>query len=310
MRVSEFCTASSLQSDALAGRRYAVCVGAAKAGTTSLYTLMSRHPEVAVSVVKETDFYADDKLYKTGFERYIAELFAVGPRTRVLFEADPIYMYGRGCIARLHACASQARIIVMLRNPVERAFSQYLYRIAYRRYEESFAEMCAREPERIAVNDAARMEFGCLDRSRYAPQIEEIFRYFPRDQVYFILFEEFTRNQRVILRDLQRWLGLGELDLGEAHENASGGVRSVLLARLMYHSRFRGLRGVIGRLLVARTIRSQLYEWLGALNVRPYRGDKPRLDEKLRARLMAEFDADILMVERLTGLNLSIWRSS
>jgi hypothetical protein len=46
---------------------YAVCVGAAKAGTTTLYALMARHPEVAVSAVKETDFYYDDRLYRRGF---------------------------------------------------------------------------------------------------------------------------------------------------------------------------------------------------------------------------------------------------
>jgi hypothetical protein len=288
---------------------YAVCVGAAKAGTTTLYALMSRHPEVAASIVKETDFYYDDRLYGMGFDRYCTQYFLPDPNTRLLFEADPVYMYGRGCIERLRDCAPDARVIVMLRNPVDRAFSQYQYRMAYRRYDESFEDMCSREDSRIAQGDAQRMEYGCLDRSRYPAQISEIFRHFPRQQVYFIVFEEFVRDQRTVFARLQRWLGLSEIDVGEAKENSGGEARSVALARLLYHSRYRWVRGLVGRLFVFATFRRRVYELLGRLNLRERNGEaKLRIDPALRRRLLEEFEEDIAAVERLTGLDLGRWR--
>jgi hypothetical protein len=293
---------------ALAG--YAVCVGAAKAGTTTLYALMSRHPEVATSVVKETDFYYEDRYYAMGFDRYIKRYFRPHFKTRLLFEADPVYMYGRGCMERLRNCAPNVRVIVMLRNPVDRAFSQYQYRMTYRRYDESFEDMCEREFTRIAQGDEQRMEYGCLDRSRYAAQISEILRYFPREQVYFIVFEEFVRDQRGVFARLQRWLGLTELDVGEAKENPGGEARSVVLARLLYHARYRWARALVGRLLFFATARRRVYALLGRLNLRERNPEaKFRLDPELRKRLLREFEQDVAAVEQLTGLDLAVWRN-
>jgi hypothetical protein len=289
---------------------FAVCVGAAKAGTTTLYALMARHPEVTVSLVKETDFYYNPATYRMGFETYLERYFAARPGTRMFFEADPVYMYGLGCIDRMHACIPDARIIVMLRNPVDRAFSQYVYRMRYRRYDESFEQMCLREDARIRVDEAARMEYGCLDRSRYLAQVQAILQRFPRKQVYFILFEEFVRNQRAVFAALQRWLGLTETDVGEARENIGGEARSVFLAQLLYHGRYRWLRGVLGKLLMSGGVRRRLYASLSHFNTKAFeRGSRPALDIHLRQRLLAQFAEEIGKLESVTGLDLELWRS-
>lgn len=288
---------------------YAVCVGAAKAGTTTLYALMARHPEVAVSRVKETDFYYNDQLYQRGFQTYLGEYFPPLAQKRLLFEADPVYMYGRGCIKRLRECAPEARVIVMLRNPVDRAFSQYQYRMTYARYQESFEEMCAREFDRLTGGEEERMEYGCLDRSRYAWQIEEILRYFPRERLYFLVFEEFVRAQREQFARLQQWLGLTGHDVGEARENVGGEARSVMLARLLYHGRYRPLRGLFRWLLPADAARRRLYDVLGRLNLRQADpGATRRLDPDFRRKLLRDFEPDIAKVEQLTGLDLRMGR--
>jgi Sulfotransferase family len=218
-------------------------------------------------------------------------------------------MYGRGCIERLRECAPHARIIVMLRNPVDRAFSQYQYRAAYIRYDEPFDAMCAREFERVAQGDAARMEYGCLDRSRYAPQIEQILGHFPRSQLHFIVFEDFIRAQREHFARVQRWLGITEYDVGEARENPGGEARNVTLARLLYHPKHRALRGWVGRLLPTTAFRRRVYDLLGRMNLRhsePH--SKTGVDPVLRRKLLADFERDIERVERLTGLDLATWR--
>lgn len=284
-----------------------VCVGAAKAGTTSLYALMKQHPGIAVTRSKETDFFFDRDRYSRGCGDYWNNYFEHKPGATTYFEADPIYMYADGCIGRIRDCAPDGRLVVMLRNPVDRAYSQYLYRMVYARYEESFAEMCAREPDRVRQGAAERLEYGCLDRSRYAPQIRNILAHFPRRQVYFIVFERFVSDQAREFGALLSWLGLAAIDVSPARENARSSARSVWLARLMYHPGYRSLRGLLGGML-PRGVRRGLFERMADANRAELTEDDPAgLDFGLRRDLLEHFRADVAEVERLTGLDLGLW---
>ena len=283
-----------------------ICVGAAKAGTTTLHVLMSRHPEVCTTIVKETDFFYDEGLYIKGMGHYLSEYFPPDCADKVLFEADSVYMYGLDCMKRIQAVAPHAKIIVMLRNPVDRAFSQYVYRMMYQRYDESFEQMCRHEHARIKGSDSRRMEYGCLDRSCYAEQIERILALFPREQVYFILFERFIENQQVEFEAVQRWLGLTPVNVGSARENVGGKPRSLLLARLLYHPKHRGLRRWIGRLAFGKALRRWIYELVSRANYAPH-DTPPKLDPTLRRKVLDDFSLEIERTQRLTGLDLSLW---
>lgn len=292
----------------LRDRELVICVGAAKAGTTSLHALMSRHPEVCTTIVKETDFFYYEDLYTKGTEYYLREYFPSNCTGKVLFEADPAYMYGLDCIKRIYIAAPHAKIIVMLRNPVDRAFSQYAYRMGYQRYDESFEQMCRNEHMRIVGSDLERMEYGCLDRSRYAEQIERILALFPREQVYFILFERFIKNQQVEFEAVQRWLGLTPVNVGSARENVGGKPRSLLLAKLLYHPRYRALRLRMGRLVFGKALRRSIYRLVSRANHASHdMQDEPKLDLALRRKLLEDFSLEIERTQRLTGLDLSLW---
>jgi hypothetical protein len=290
-------------------RQLVICPGAAKAGTTSLYALMAQHPDVTVTSSKESDFFVDPRLYERGCAHYWSSCFAHRPDSHVYFEADPIYMYARGCMARICECAPNARIVVMLRNPVERAYSQYLYRMTYERYQESFAEMCAREASRIRDEDQ-RLEYGCIDRSRYAAQIREIYAHFPRQQVYFILFETFIADQQRQFSDLLSWLGLAPIVAEPVRENVASAARSLALARLLYLPGYRSLRGAVGGLLPQK-VRRRVFNAVAAVNARELTPEeRTPLDRTLRAKLLNELRHDIVDVEALTGLDLQQWLDS
>ena len=292
----------------MSGRKpLVVCPGAAKAGTTSLHALMAQHPAVAVTRSKESDFFVDPKLYGRGCAHYWNEYFEDKPGAAVYFEADPIYMYERGCMRRIRECAPEARVVVMLRNPVDRAYSQYLYRMTYARYEESFEDMCAREDERIAQGGRDRLEYGCIDRSRYAPQIREILAHFPRERLYTIVFERFVADQSGEFNRLLAWLGLAPLDVEPSRENVGGSARSVGLARLLYHPGYRGIRGMVGSLL-PNGVRQRVFGAVAAVNARESTPEERKpLDRALRKRLLDELTPDIREVEALTGTDLGLW---
>jgi hypothetical protein len=284
-----------------------VCVGAAKAGTTSLYALMKQHPRVAVTRSKETDFFFDRERYSRGCADYWDRYFEHKPAATIYFEADPIYMYAEGCVERIQDCAPDARLVVMLRNPVDRAYSQYLYRMVYARYEESFEEMCRREAERVRLGAVQRLEYGCLDRSLYAPQIRNIFMHFPRERVHFMVFERFVQDQSRDFGELLSWLGLATMNITPMRENARSSARSVWLARLMYHPGYRSLRGLLGGILPPG-VRRGLFERMADANRAELRDDVAvELDPELRRKMLDLFRTDVADVERLTGLDLGLW---
>jgi hypothetical protein len=284
-----------------------VCVGAAKAGTTSLYALMRQHPRVAVTRSKETDFFFDRDRYSRGCNDYWDNQFEQKPGATTYFEADPIYMYADGCIGRIRHCAPDAKLVVMLRNPVDRAYSQYLYRMTYARYEESFVEMCEREADRIRLGAQERLEYGCLDRSLYAPQIRNIFMHFPREQVHFMVFERFVQDQSRDFGELLSWLGLAPMNITPVRENARSSARSVWLARLMYHPGYRSLRGLLGGMLPPG-VRRSLFERMADANRSELQDELAAgLDPGLRRNMLERFRADAADVERFTGLDLGLW---
>jgi len=287
----------------------ALCVGAAKAGTTTLHALMARHPAVCVTRHKETNFFYDDRLFARGYDAYLNDCFVRNAGCRLKFEADPRYMLHGRCIDRIATGFPDARIIVMLRHPVERAYSHYVYRMTYGRHAQTFEEMCAEEERLIAGGDEALGEYGFLARSRYAAQIEHIYRRFPREQVYFLLFERLLRDQPGEFRRLQQWLGLPPADVGPVWENETGEPRSPLLARLLYHPRYRGVRKLARVAIPAQPLRNAVTGALARLNLRrPRPSQKPALDPQTRTRLMRELADDVARTEKLTGLDLSLWR--
>lgn len=288
-------------------RQLIICVGAAKAGTSSLHAALVQHPAVAGSNPKETDFFISSHLHEKGLEFYFERHFNPRQDQTLFFEADPIYLYARDGVRNIHQLAPDARIVVMLRHPVERAFSQYLYRMAYGRYSESFEEMCKYEAERIQRSDWDRLEYGCLDRSTYAPQIAEVLKYFPRERVHFILFEDFIRNQQAEVNKLLKWLGVSPMEVADVTENPGGKPKSIALARLLFHPKYRAARRMMSALL-PRGVARGVYVRILKANLTPFiRGNKPRLKDETVQSLMAFFSKDIEAVQAMTQLDLSGW---
>lgn len=289
-----------------------VCVGAGKAGTSTLYAHMARYPAVSVTKYKETQFFFDDKLWQKGAQWYMENCFARNAHAKILFEADPRYMLHEKCIDRLYEAFPSAKVIVMLRNPVELAFSLYLYRTSYGRHKESFEELCETEHLRIASGRESDIaEYGFLTRGRYSGQINHILKRFPRDQIYFMIFEKFIKSQEAELKKLFDWIGIDDsVSSGDVWENESGAPRFRWLAVLMYHPSYRQVRRLIRWLAPSVTLRSRISTLIGKLNTRRWhlQRSRPKLNAHTRAKLMADFEEDIRRTEALTGLDLSVWR--
>lgn len=188
--------------------------GVQKGGTTALDSYLRQHPRISMARKKEPHFF--DKRPKTG----------IGPLDRALYhrnfdwqaaaagnllgEATPITCWWNGALERVWAYNPDIRLILLLRDPVERAWSHY--RMDCRRGRETlpFSEAIRSERERArrALPNQDR-ERSYLSRSFYAPQIRELRRLFPEEQLLFLRSEDLQRSPQAVLDRVCDFLDVG-----------------------------------------------------------------------------------------------------
>jgi hypothetical protein len=204
-----------------------VIIGAAKAGTTSLYGWLSEHPFVAPASTKEVHYfdynhYRGEDWYRAHFPLALdRDAFAeVHGRPFITGEASPPYIAHCWAPERLARLLPHAKLLVNVRDPVDRAYSQF--QMSRREGEEpleSFAQATAVEDERLDP-ERARMRadpsynswpIGCwsyLLRSRYAESLERWFELFGRDQFHFVALEDLSARPGETLDAVHEFLGL------------------------------------------------------------------------------------------------------
>ncbi|MBD0328504.1 MAG: sulfotransferase [Thermoleophilia bacterium] len=183
-------------------------VGAQRAGTTALYAYLRRHPAIAGPPWKEVSFF--DRHYARGERWYRGHFPSTlrlgwagrreGDRPRV-GEASPSYLFHPLAPERAAAVVPGARLVALLRDPVERAFSHYRFEVALGREPLAFEQALDAEEERTRA-DVERMRtdpayvgyawwnFSYLGRGRYAEQLERWLARFPREQLLVLTSED------------------------------------------------------------------------------------------------------------------------
>jgi hypothetical protein len=169
-----------------------IVIGAMKCGTTSLHYYLGRHPEIAMSRDKELNFFVAERNWAKGVDWY-ASRFPEDARIRG--ESSPSYTAAArfsGVPARMHAIVPDARLVYMVRDPVERLISNWVHAVAIGKEDRRLAE---------AAQDA-----GYLDRSSYWRQISVYLEHYPRERILLIAMEELAENRAATLRQVYEFL--------------------------------------------------------------------------------------------------------
>ena len=190
-------------------------LGAQKAGTTALYAYLRWHPQVTGPSFKEVSFF--DRHYARGERWYRAHLPI--RRNGIVGEASPSYLFHPLAPERVARMLPRARLIALLRNPVDRAFSHYQHEVALGREELSFEDAMAAEDERMQ-GELERMlvdptyfsyawwNYTYAARGRYAEQLERWLAAFPRDQLLVLFTEELAADTAGTYRRVLDFLGV------------------------------------------------------------------------------------------------------
>ncbi len=200
-----------------------VILGAAKAGTTSLYAWLCEHPQVRRSAAKEIHYFSFHYERGTDWYRHFFPLERERQasarehgRPFIAGEASPSYLLDPLVPARMAKVIPRAKLIIALREPVERAYSQFQMRRRDQKEPlQSFITAVAAEDPALRV-DGLALDRGAIEdigrtylaRGRYAEQLERWLAYFPREQLHIVAMEDLAADPQGTLGGLQQFLGL------------------------------------------------------------------------------------------------------
>ena len=284
-------------------------VGATKAGTTSVYRYLRQHPRIFLPDQKEPRFFVDDD-YLRGIRTFAPHpvrslsdylvLFAGVPGGVKAGEASTAYLYCRASPTRIHEFTPDARIVVMLRNPVDRAYSNYGQCRKGGHEVLSFEEAIATEKDRPAL-------FHYVQQGLYTHQLQRYLDLFGEDAVGVFFLEDMVHDPAGLCRRLFLHLQVDatvEVDISTIHNKAAR-PRSVRATRL-----YRSIAGsdrtyvrVAKRIVplpVRRAARLAATRMLFTRRVPPIR-------EETRRALVDRYRAEVRELEALTGRDLGHW---
>ena len=305
-------------------------VGAPKSGTTSLYHYLKQHPEIYLSPVKEPCFFASEMradnfsrefsntmmLSTRNLQTYLdgpmsgpnpggivtdwneyLKLFKNAGGEKAIGEASVCYLWSPTAASNIHAQIPQAKIVVILRDPVERAFSQYLQYAVSGLLTHGFRqhiELCLRTTDPSFGLLRPFLEYGL-----YYEQVKRYLDFFSHAHLRIYLYEEAWRSPARLLKDLFVFLGVDScFDVDTSVRNLQR--RAPKAMAMHYVLRKSGLVPGIKKLIPASLhsrLRAALFKQKPSL----------QLDAKDRQYALEYYRADIQKLSSLLGRDLSLW---
>jgi len=207
-------------------------IGAQKAGTSALFKMLARHPQVIAPEVKELHFFDDDDRYAKGITSYWRQFPTVPFREgeRFTFEATPAYLFSGNSAERIHRHLPAARLVAVLRDPVKRAYSAWNMFRDFKGHPvhghlhdaRSFAQAVEEE---IAGKDV-RWEHRYLARGHYAGQLQRYFALFDRDRFTIIDYADLKNDPAKVLAHVLARVGLPPHHFDDAALRVKDNVRA------------------------------------------------------------------------------------
>ena len=198
-------------------------IGAQKAGTSSLYAYLTQHPEVLAATRKETGFFS--KKHSKGSAWYRARFPPVEKINRdfISGEATPEYFFHPHAAKRINHLLPDIRLILILRNPIDRAISHYYHSVkighekltlenALNAEDDRIKEIMAKMTEDDSIYNLGWQNYSYKSRGIYSRQLERYYEYFARKQILIIHSKELFESPDKVMKKVQNHLGIAEFE--------------------------------------------------------------------------------------------------
>lgn len=282
-----------------------ICIGAQKAGTTTLADILSQHSNICIPPIKETKYFLFDEEYNKG-EAHYNSFFSNWKGQIAVGEFDPDYLLFPFTAQRIHdSLGSEVKIIVVIRNPADRAYSHYLMTKKKGLEDNNFDDALEAEPQRKSTIKIQKI-FAYIERGLYGKQIKEYLKVFEPENFLFILFEEdLLLNRMNTIKKVQQFLGVPVEELKtNIHSNEAGEAKNETLRDLVRRPNF--VKQVLKTILPSKETRKNIRKFFIRKNLQKVTIAK--LDDEKRKKIINKyFIEDIKLTEHLIKRDLSIW---
>lgn len=306
-------------------------IGTVKGGTTSLHRYLSQHPEVYLSPIKEVNYFSKDdidprlfakdyrhdisvnleKYFKGGMsypihiahitdEKDYLQLFSKAEGAKAIGEMSLSYMLYEHAPQALYKTYPKAKLIAMLRNPAERAFSQYLMNLKQGKIlEKDFVKEVFRDDQAPVKGWGANHQYLMI--GKYYEQLKRYYALFPTEQIKIFIYDDYIANPKKIIREMFEFLGVSpEIEINMQEKSNEGGV-----PKMKYVNYILNQWGLISwaKNSLPHSWRSPFKKWM-------YKTDKnelPVMTDNERQILVDYYTIDILQLEKLIHRNLKAW---
>ena len=275
-------------------------VGGMKCGSSSLYCALKSHPNIFFPTVRGTNFFNDRfktpsdittlESFEDLFKSATSDHIAIGENTGA-------YLYSPVAIHNIYKYNKDAKLIIMLRNPIDVAYSRH-------------SELCVNGDEGVNDFETAwgmqelRKDIPILqykDYVKFGEYVEKVLDIFPRNQIKCIFFEDLVKDFNTVYEDVLKFLDVpsdGRIDFPIHHQNSKLRIKLVdkILRAIPYKS-IKGFLGIGDDIIIPKL-----------LELNKKRVSRKRLRPEFRAKLMEEFKSDIEKLSRLVNRDLSGWK--
>ena len=291
-----------------------IIIGAMKAATTSLYTYLKQHPDVFMTAIKEPMFFnnfQNNNNFKilgrktkkiTTFEQYYP-LFDAVKNEKAIGEASPTYISSENCPNLIQQHLPNVKIIAVLRQPVARAYSNFLHaRRANRESISDFETAFNKETERKTENWSPLYHYK--SKGYYTEQLERYFTLFPKENIKVLLFEDLVNNPIETTQELFKFLNIDKSFIPETSKkaNVSGtpkGIFGWIIMKLRYYN-------LIPNIQFSNYLPDFMIQFIFNSAYKKARPLAPEIKKRLTHTY---YKQDILKLEKLIEKDLQHWLS-
>jgi len=306
-------------------------IGTVKGGTTSLHRYLSQHPEIYLSPIKEVNYFSkndiDESLFAKDYrhdidinlEQYFKEgmpypvhiahvtneedylhLFSKAENAKAIGEMSLSYMLYENTPKEIYKTYPNAKFIAILRNPAERAFSQYIMNLKQGKIlEKDFLKEIIQDDNKSVKGWGANHQYLAI--GKYYEQLERYFNLFSKDQIKIILFDDYKENPENVIQEMFKFLDVStDIQINTEEKVNVGGIPKLKKINYLLNQ-----YGIISwaKNNLPRSWRTPFKNFM----YKSKKEDMPKMTAEQRQYLINYYQEDILKLEKLIGRNLQNW---
>jgi len=278
-------------------------IGVQKAGTTSMYNYLLQSDEFAGHITPEYTFYTHIDKFETGEEAGFNYYFSgVDVANKQIIAKCASMLFQEEALIRLKKSLPNVKLIVILREPVSRAYSSFKYakktgRETITNFKDAFLATNRFPNDPILQKETSYREMGF-----YAKNLKLLYSLFPKENIKVVKFDDLNNQTNQVVADVYGWFFPDKsvtFDIKKKY-NSGGAERSTMIAKIFRPGRKLG----IYKLFNSR-LKTKLRKFLNQVNTKE---DNSKLDQNVVNELKPIYKQDIFEVEKITGLNLENWK--